>query len=410
MAKNKSTFERLIRWFGKWCVTPSFAIGSGVITTVAVSSISVIAGLSLPWLIPILLFVFVAESTISVYLFKDAVPDTLAAVFIHDIFNDLSPVKKILLCLGIFAAVGGGFALAALTYTSAVAAVTAILGLFSVACPPVGIAVAAILAIVGFIAFTSLLVKWISTAIKNDMHIQALNFFKEIFTRDESKPLSQQILEGVFKLTFTAAIIAVSIVGTIATLGTMQKGLVEFLSLIPSANVLAVKIASGVIAFGLMGVARLPWALQSVCSVFSWLGEKAGQGIYLIACEIGKQLDMYDDEIELSNLNANGQDDALCETIVTPLLKTSAAIVHGLSFGAIAQSGGGKVLSEMMTDMQFPMDASTTDLVGQITSLATGTLMAIGIGAYSIFATPKKQANKNENVANQTLQKSFEPK
>ena len=98
---------------------------------------------------------------------------------------------------------------------------------------------------------------------------------------DESKSLAQQVLENIFKFTFTVGIVAISIVGTIATLGTMHKGLVQFLSLIPAANVLAVQVAAGVIAFGLLAAARLPWVLQSVCGIFSWLGEKMGNYIYL---------------------------------------------------------------------------------------------------------------------------------
>lgn len=263
--------EQRLRLFGQWFVTPTFAIGSGLITAVAFSSISIIAGLALPWLIPTLALVFLAESAISIYLFKNSVPETLVAIFIESIFADLTPLKKAILGLGIFSAFGGGLALGALTYTSGVTAISAVLGLLSISCPPIGIAVAALLGIVGFIAFSSLLIKWIAKAVKTDIHLQIINYFKNILIRDMNKPLAQQILEGVFKLTFTFAIFALTIIGTIATLATMQKGLIQFLSLIPNANLLAVKIASGIISYGLMGGARLPWALSSVCSVFHLL-------------------------------------------------------------------------------------------------------------------------------------------
>lgn len=63
-------------------------------------------------------------------------------------------------------------------------------------------------------------------------------------------------------------------------------------------------------------------------------------------------------------------------------------------------------LSEIMTDLYFPMDAPTMDVVGQITSLATGAMMAMGIGAYSIFAK-SKSAGKQEIIADRTLKKSY---
>ena len=390
MSATRSASEQGLRFFGKWFITPVFSIGSGMITTVAFSSFSIIAGLALPWLIPILAVVFLAESAISIYLFKNSVPDTLASIFIHGIFKNPSPIKKILLSLGIFSALGGGLALGALTYTSGVAAISAILGIFALTFPPLGIAIAAGLALVAFIAFSSLLIKWISSAIETDIHIQALNFFINMFTRDESKPLAQQILEGIFKFTFTFAIFAISIIGTIATLGTMQKGLIQFLSLIPSANLLAVKIASGVIAYGLMGIARLPWALQSVCSVFSFFGEIVGRTIFRIGCEIGSKLGIYTPPATVAEKADDKDKGYSWKTIAISLLKASAVVVHGVSFGALAKSGGGKVVSDLMSDLHFPFDAATVDIVGQSASMASGSMMAAGIGTFSLFASTIK--------------------
>lgn len=382
MQSRASNKEQNLRFFGQWLVTPFFALGSAVITTVAFSSLSIITGLALPWLIPILMFVFLAETAISIYLFKNSVPDTLVDIFVKNIFHGLSVPKQILLALGIFSALGGGLALSALTYISGVSAVSAVLSLFSLTCPPLGIAIAASLALVGFIAFSSLLLKWIAVAIKHDMHIQALHYFKEIFTRDIKKPLGQQVLEGIFKLTFVSFILAITVVGTIATLGTMQKGLIQFFSLIPHANTLAVQITSGIIAYAMMGSARLPFALQSVCSVFSTIGEAIGRTLYY---SIFPQ----------PTLTQPKTGNHSWEKIGIALLKTSAVVIHGISFGALAKSGGGKVLSNVMTDLHIPLSPTTLDVVGESASIATGGMMAAGIGAFSIFSDTNKQPTQN---------------
>jgi len=407
MKTKMSESERRLRSAGKWFVTPFFAIGSGLITTVAVASISVIAGLALWWLIPILGFVFLAETAVSIYLFKDSVPDTLAAIFIDGIFKDLSTIKKCILSIGIFAALGGGMALGALTYTSGVTAITAVLGLASLSCPPLAIALASALAIVGFIAFSCLLVKWISTAIKTDMHMQVIDYFKNMFTRDESKSLAQQILENAFKIIFTTTIILISIVGTIATLGTMQKGLINFLGLIPAANMLAVKISSGVIAYGMMGVARLPWALQSVCGVFSQLGEMLGRGIYNLGCKIGVAVGVYSPEVSTSiDLDENIESNNDLKTIGIIALKTTAAIVHCLSFGALAKDGGGRVLTDVMSQLHLPASSAALDTAGQVASMASGSAMSLGIAGYSLFAKPDHHhKNETQEVVDATSNK-----
>lgn len=150
-------FPRL-KGFGKWFITPFYAIGSAIITTVAISLLPWISALSLPLLIFILTSVFLAESTVTIYQLKDAVPDTLIGLFgAKDIFNHLTRNQKILLGLGIFSALGSGLALAALTYTSGITAIAAVLGLFSIAFPPVGIGLAGGLALVAFIALSVLL-------------------------------------------------------------------------------------------------------------------------------------------------------------------------------------------------------------------------------------------------------------
>lgn len=387
MPKKISKNEKRLRIFGKWIITPIYSLGSAIITTVAVGSLPFIAGLALPYLIPILLFVFLAEAAIHVYLYKDTVPDTLADICIHGLFKNLTPVKKCLLGLGIFSALGGGLALGALTYTSAIAATSAILGLFSVSFPPLGIAIASLLALVACISFSCLLIKWISTAIRNDMHLQVVAYFKELFTRDESKSLAQQILENVFKVTFTFSMLAITIVGTIATLGTMHKGLIKFLTLIPDANVLAVKIASGIIAFALMGAARMPWALQSICSVFSWLGEKTGNAIYHLGCRIGVEFGLLPPPPESEHVVENNEENSWESTGVT-ILKILAIAIHSVSFGALAKSGGGEVITDILTDIHVPLEMPELESIGEIASFVAGTSMAIGISGHSVFTQP----------------------
>lgn len=386
MSSSRSGHETRLRRFGRWFIAPFYAIGSGVITTVAFAGIAVIASLPLWWLIPILAGVFLAETAVSIFLFKDPVPNTLVALFINGIFTGLSPIKKIILGFGIFAALGGGLALGALTYTSGVVAMGAVLGLASLSFPPFAIAFAAVLAVVAFVAFTGLLVDWIKKAIEKDIHLVIIDFFKKIFTRDESKSLTQQILEGSFKLFFTLAIVAITVIGTIATLGTMHKGLIKFLSLIPNANMLAVKISGGIIAYALMGIARLPFIMQSVCSVFSFLGEKLGLGIYRAGCAIGNALGLYSPPAapEEISVNENTQSSSL-KSIGIALLKGSAVLVHGVAFGALAKSGGGEVISDIMTDMHIPLDPVTIDTAGQVTSMVTGGMMAGGVGGFSLF-------------------------
>jgi len=361
------------RRFGKWIVTPIYAIGSGVITIVAVSHLSFIAGLALPWLIPVLALVFLAETAVATYLFKDTVPETLISLFAkRNIFQGLSRNQKIVMGIGIFCALGGGFALGALTVTSGMAAVGAILGLFSVACPPVGIAVGATLGLVALISYTSLLIKWISVAIENDMHKEIKRFFVDIFTRDPDKSLTQQSLEKFFKLLFSVSIVAITVVGTVATLGTMQKGLTAFLSLIPRANALAVGIAASIVSYALMGVARLPWILSSVCKVFSYVGENIGYGIYRAGCAAAKLLFNYSAPVVKKETAEHKQ--GIKETLSTGA-KVLAALIHGFSFGALAKSGGGSVIGGIIKDAE----------IGEIAAMTSGSAMATSVAVSTLF-------------------------
>jgi hypothetical protein len=390
--EQTSLKERRLRRFGKWFITPVYAIGSGVITTVAVSGLSVLAGLALPWVIPILLGIFLAETLVNIYLFKNSVPRTLVDVFVNNIFSGQSFRKKILLGIGLFLALAGGVTLAGLAYTSALVAIGAIFTLLAIAAPPVaGIVIAGFLAIVAFFAFSSLLANWISMAVNKEFFRKEIaDFFKEIFNR-EGKTRTQHILENFFKLLFTFSIIAITIVGTIATLGTMQKGLVSFLAQIPNANLLACKISSSIIAYALTGAARLPWVLSSVCSVFVNMGKSLGRMIFrAVALVIGKPL--------LSMAGSNSEEKIKStesnKEILSSFVKMMAVIVHGVSFGALAQSGGGEVLNNVMNNLKFP-DA-IQGLGGEI-AYGCGGIMAAGIGGKPLFfPTPDKTTNTQQ--------------
>lgn len=399
-----------LRKFGRWFITPFYAIGSSVITTVAVSALSLLAGLSLPILIPILAAVFLAEGAVAAYLFKDSVPETLIAVFgARNIFKDLSRKQKIILGLGMLCALGGGLSLAALTYTSGVTAVAAVLALFSVACPPVGIAVAGILAAVAFVALSSLFVKWIAHAIKTDIHKQVGEFFKKIFTRDPSVPLEQQALEGFFKVLFTFSIVAITIVGTIATLGTMQKGLTAFLGLIPSANQLACKVAAGIIAFGLMGSARLPLVMQSVCTVFAKIGEFVGNSIYKAGAGLGLFTAAKPEPaiVDAANDAAKSTETETKKSgsWLSTIAKVGAVLLHGVSFGALAKSGGAAVITDIVEKTHISTTTTTAVDIGQTASMASGGLMAGGIAGFTLFL-PKPASKTKQQVEEKTVEPS----
>lgn len=51
MSDVMSLKEKRLQFIGQWIAAPTFAIGSALITTVAVASIGLIAGLALPWMI-----------------------------------------------------------------------------------------------------------------------------------------------------------------------------------------------------------------------------------------------------------------------------------------------------------------------------------------------------------------------
>ena len=119
---------------------------------------------------------------VSLYTFKTSVPDTLVGVFANNIFKGITATKRLILGIGIFSALGGGLAIGSLTYLSGVTAIGAVLSLLSLSIPPLGIAIASVLAATGFIAISSLFIKRIANAVKNDLHKKIGPFFKKIFT------------------------------------------------------------------------------------------------------------------------------------------------------------------------------------------------------------------------------------
>jgi hypothetical protein len=384
---------RRLRYFG-WFITPVFAIGHGIITTVSVSGLAFLAPLGLPWLAPILIAIFIAETLVSIYLFKEAVPETLINIFLYDIFDNLSKPKKVLLVVGLISAAGAGIALAALIYVSAIKAFTSIAIFVGVSTSAVGLMIpAGFLAVVAFFALSTLLIKWIRIAIRDDLHLQAVQFFKDIFTRNEEKLLAQQILEGIFKLLFVFSIIALTFVGTIAILGTMRKGLFSFLTLIPNANILACKISSGIIVYGLMAVSRFPWALRSVCVVFAAIGEFIGYAIFRTGLFIVTTFDLYLLPEKNVCIEASVKEEKTESTlldivwlVLTCTLKILATLVHSLSSGALAQSGGGAVISDALTQLDLPLSPSVIEDLGQTSSIVAGAIMSGGIAASGFFA------------------------
>jgi hypothetical protein len=400
---HTTNLEKKLKFFGRWIVTPFYAIGSGTLTTVAVSSLSFIAGLALPYLIPILAVIFLAETIVSIYFFKDSVPETLSNLFVTNIFKNLSPIKRILLGIGLFSALGAGLSLGALTFTSGTVAVAAILGLASLSCPPVGMAIAGILALVGFIAITSLFIKWISNAIKNDIHKQIAAFFKTQFTRDRDKYLVQQILEVGFKFLFTSVFILLATVGTIATLGTMNKGLTTFLALIPNANLLAVKISGGIISYGLMGIARLPFVLHSLCSLTTKLGETVGKALFKAGQTLAIKLGIYHPP-HMGDETNNPQEETHIDTkkVFGSIGKLIVIMAHSVSFGVLAKTGGGAVLSNIITDSKIPLPPGAIGPIGEYGSMVSAGTISACLGTFTLFKPKPSEENANNAGANNT--------
>lgn len=394
--------ENRWRWFGRHIITPAYAIGSSTITTVAVAGVSFIAGLPLLFLIPFLSAVFIAEAIINIYLYKDAVPKTLIDLFVKKFFQDsagkdLSAAQKTWIGIGFFAALSGGIAVGALAFLSIGKAVGVILGLAGAACPPLGIALGVMLGIVACIAFTSLLTKWIKSAVEEKIHLQVGQFFKNLLTRTD-KPLVQEILEKVFKTLFAIGIFAITIVGTIATLGTIEKGLNRALLLIPTANKLATKIASSIMTFVLLGIARLPFVLTHVCKFFARIGEHVGQGIYKLGSAIGQKCFGYKPATPKPETNTIPVETNSIETNsrFKTTAKIGALLVFSFSHGALAQSEGGKVISQILDGMNTSLSPDALTTAGQDSSLISGALMASGIGGYALF--PDKEHSAAEEA------------
>jgi hypothetical protein len=392
---NPTTREKHLHYFGKWIVTPLFSIGSGIISTVATSGLSIVASISQPWLSLFLTSVFLAETTVWIYLFKESVPETLITIFAKNMFSGLSNLKKALIAFGLFCSLGGGFALGGLTYMSGIKAITAMLNLISVSLPLITSITASILGVFGFIAISSLFAKWISSSIINNSHLQIKQFFNDLFTRDENKLLSQQLFEGFFKLLFISVMIGLTIIGTIATLGTVQKGLNAFLNLAPRANQATTRIASSIIAYGMMGIARLPLAIQSVSVVAANLGEKIGYALFRIGSTVTQTLGIsHPLPAPALALTLPLQQ----ETLLSTTAKIGALGIHGFSFGALAESGGSAVLSDVMTALDFPLTPESIKTVGHVAAMASGGAMSVGIAAFSFFyKLPKTQERPQQN-------------
>ena len=402
--------ELWLRRLGTWVVVSGYSVGTGIITAVAASGLAFLAPLALPWLIAILIGVFLGETVVCIYLLKDTVPDTLVDLLLNDPFADLSRPKQILLALGLFSALGAGLAMGGLTYISGVTAIASAFAVIGIAAPPIAlILIASLFAIIVFFAIATLLFKWISVAIKKDFHLQIRDFFKEIFTRDEKKFLAQQILEGTFKLLFTFAIVAITIVGTIAMLGSMNRGLLSLLALIPNANLLACTIASSIIAYALTGISRLPWALRSVCVVFAKLGEMVGYAFFCAGNFIVHALNklmlptatLNIQTIENEEIKVNPENEIVLAA--SNIIKFLAMTIHGLCLGALAQNDG-QVLSDIMTDLRFPLAPDAIQQTGEISATVADGIMAIGIAAFPLFSPPPPEPSASSQLAETSLE------
>jgi len=410
--EEETALEREWRWAGRKFITPLYAIGSSTATTVAVGGVAFIAGLALPALIPILAAVFIAEAAINIYIYKDALPETFVSLFVKDFFLPLkretpfSAKEKIVLGAGLGCAVIGGVGWGAFTGFSIFKASLAIMALIGFSFPPVGIILGAFLGIVAFVAFSGLLTKWIKSAIENNILMQMVNFFKALFTRTD-KPLGQELLEKGFKSLFVLAILALTVVGTIATLGTVQAHVnTVFTLLIQGADKYATFIASSAITFGFMCVARLPFVVHHACKFFARIGEAVGRFIFKIGAVVAEEFFGYK-PVPVAAPPAEEKPSSKWGTAA----KVGALLVFSFSHGALAQSEGGAKISGLLEKMDTPLSPETRDILGEQASIGSGGLMATGIGGYTLLPSATTPASHQNTpvIATTTLKAGMWP-
>jgi hypothetical protein len=178
------------------------------------------------------------------------------------------------------------------------------------------------------------------------------------------------MLENFFKMVLIVGGLLLALAGIIGALVTTRHALSEFLLLIPHANILAVSISSSIIVYALMGIAKMPLFLKSVCVVFSKMGEVIGATIfrfgrailnYVRSC-LGIESPAQAAEPEKMKLDTSNTPVTL-RSIVVGFLKISAACIHAFCAGALARSSGGVALSDLMREI-FPLLPGTIDAAG----------------------------------------------
>jgi hypothetical protein len=415
-----------------WFITIVYALKSSIVTVVALSAVSFLAPMALPGLMTLLICVFVAEFITCIFLYRKALSDTLIAFFITGIFNkaateektpaietpeaitkndsatvaQLTFKQKIWVSAGLITSVAGGLAIASYGYLSVVhlIGVLSVFFSFSIA-PPATIAIAIFIATIGFIAFSGLLIKKIRQAIINDSHIALIHFFRNFFERDAQKSPVQHGLECFFKAFFLVSMGVLGCLAFIVTLGTLNQKLFSLFALIPDANVLACKIASAILVYGLTACAKLPWVFKSVGTIFVTLGEKCGYAVFCfgnflihnIRLFFGENLDQREWLIDEKLVpESDTKEYSLYEKIlevITIFGKIAVALLFGFSCGARVEGPGGDLLEDLFVPSAHHDDAFVKTVTHGIALAAQG-LFQIPIGAYELFF--QKQEKEEE--------------
>jgi len=398
---HESLRRRRIRKFSNWLVTPVFSVGSGLIHVVVCGKLPFLAALPLPWLIPILLFIFLAEVLVSIYLFRNSIPEVLIEILDGHIFSDkkLSWRKRVLIGLGFLTALAAGLSVGALTYMSAKNALGVMATLFHFSMP-IGLssAMLAFLSFFGAIAIFGLFAKHMVDAIRKNVHQEVFRFFKKFSSRAEhGKSTIQLMLENFFKMVLIVGGLLLALAGIIGALATTRHALSAFLLLIPHANILAVSISSSIIVYALMGIAKMPLFLKSVCVVFSKMGEVIGATIfrfgrailnYVRSC-LGMGLPAQEAETEETIKPDTSNTPVTLRSIVVSFLKVSAVCIHAFCTGALARSSGGVALSDLMREMHFPLSPGTIDAAGGLAAFAGNAGANFGLSARAVLEPPE---------------------
>lgn len=279
---EKLAKEKRVKRMAKIC-TVIVSLVFALILTVACAGVPVFAA----WGPAFLFAVYGASFLINFLVFRRGVRNVFQRLFVDGLLHDVKGFKRVLITLGFGFAVGNGIATSALSIYSFVVAMPA-LGAFVGAAGMVALfsnpffigLIATAFTVVFFLTLTSLTFDSMVMLIKNDAHKKVGRFFKNIFTRNTSVSLAQDVVEGVAKILFMALGLLVTSVAMISTLGAATNAMVTLLSLIPHASTLAIEWVSYVVVLGIAGAARLPYFFEKTATVFGHIGRSIGKGIY----------------------------------------------------------------------------------------------------------------------------------